>query len=61
MKLEELLEELKESWDYTQEEMNDIREYVQKYGSERYWEGYDDGRIDYGERPFTTYGRKEDW
>ena len=61
MKLDELLKELKDTWDYTTEELNDIHDLVEKYGVEQYWVGYEDGRVDYGSPSFISYGGKEDW
>jgi hypothetical protein len=54
--IETLLKELKETWGYTTEELNDIRSKMEDIASSYYWEGIND--TDYKFR--QSYGKKED-
>lgn len=56
----DMLNELKETWDFTQEELFHIKELMLYYGDCRYLDGYNDRQIDL-EKSFTAYGKKEDW
>lgn len=40
--IEQLLQELKDTWGYSTEELNDIREKLEEYGHSCYWLGYHD-------------------
>ena len=60
--IENLLRDLYETWGYSTEELNDIREKFQELANAYYWDGY-------GERSeevlgiysgFSSYGKKED-
>lgn len=44
--IEALLKELKETWGYTTEELNDIREKLSEFGESCYWTGFEDGSND---------------
>lgn len=52
--MNDLMEELSDSWDYTTEELADIRSKLM----EAYKEGWYDALDDKG---FVAYGKKEDW
>jgi hypothetical protein len=67
--LDQLLKELKDTWGYDTEELNDIREKMGEVANSAFWEGYDEAsctknkkiysyRHDTG---FVAYGKPEDF
>jgi hypothetical protein len=44
--IEFILKELKNTWGYDTEELNDIREKLQDFGESCYWTGFEDGSSD---------------
>jgi len=66
--LEQLLKELKDTWGYETEELNDIREKMTELGNSCFWEGYNERSEEVRkamEESFPTsgyfYGKKEDY
>lgn len=60
-----LIAELKETWGYETEELNDIRAKITDYGTSCFWEGYEkkSQEINAGLIGFAygqTYGKKSD-
>jgi len=58
--LERLLKDLFETWGYTQEELDDIREKMEELAYSSYLIGYDQCDIDHI-KSFTSYGKSEDY
>ena len=62
--IENYLQELKETWGYTTEELNDIRECMEEFGNSCYELGVEDGRkqLDIESEYYQgfAYGKKED-
>jgi protoporphyrinogen oxidase len=63
--IKQTLKELKETWDLTTEELEDIREKIQEFGYSSYSLGYQDGiefRSDEIEKYYKgfAYGKKSD-
>jgi hypothetical protein len=62
--INQLLKELKDTWGYETEELNDIREKMEEVSNSSFWEGYND-RSNEDDLPypagFTAYGRREDF
>ena len=58
MKLENAIKELKDTWGYTVEELNHIREVMEEFGSDCYLQGIRDSEE---EIPSFVYGKKEDY
>lgn len=57
-----LLKELQDTWGYTTEELNDIRDKFEELAHACFWEGYnerssEDPLDNFG---FTAYGKRED-
>lgn len=53
-----LLKELKETWGYSTEELNDIREKMEELAYASYWEGHSEAKA---EGSFVSYGKPEDF
>lgn len=60
MNIVNAIKELKETWGYETEELRHIQDLMEELCSSVYCQGYDDARIDFGEKPFTAYGKSED-
>jgi hypothetical protein len=63
--INQLLQELKETWGYTTEELNDIREKMEELSNSAFWEGYNERSedirlLDIG-WGINSYGKKEDF
>ena len=63
--INQLLKELKETWGYETEELNDIREKMEEVANSAFWEGYNEAvnqreSGDYS-MGFTAYGKTEDF
>ena len=63
--IERILQELKETWGYETEELNDIREKLEEIAKSAFWEGYSEA-IDQRESGdynmgFSAYGKQEDF
>jgi hypothetical protein len=57
--IDQLLQELKETWGYTTEELNDIREKMQEVAHAAFWFGCHEEDEQNG--GFTSYGSPEDF
>jgi len=53
------LQELHETWGYTTEELNDIRDKMEELANTWFWEGYQEASNK--EKSFTSYGKSEDY
>lgn len=58
--IDTLLQEIFETWGYTTEELNDIREKMEELANSCFWEGYHEASNEEA-KAFTTYGKKEDF
>jgi hypothetical protein len=54
--LDILVKELKDTWGYSTEELNDIREKIEEYGLSMFWQGYEYKGFNWGK----SYGKKSD-
>ena len=60
--IEELLRELKETWGYETEELNDIREKLEELAHSYFWMGYGERNEEmHSASEFTAYGKPEDF
>jgi hypothetical protein len=63
--INQLLQELKETWGYETEELNDIREKMEELANSAFWEGYNEcsDQRESGDycMGFTAYGKPEDF
>jgi len=60
--IKELLREIKETWGYETEELNDIREKMEEVGHSYFWMGYGERTEEMREASvFTGYGKPEDF
>jgi hypothetical protein len=62
--INQLLQELKETWGYETEELNDIREKLEEVAFTAFWDGYTSKQEEYSEdhiEAFTSYGKPEDF
>lgn len=63
--IEQILMEIKETWGYSTEELNDIREKLEEFGNSCFWEGYAERGEELEEKRVgflygQTYGKMED-
>jgi hypothetical protein len=58
-----LLKELKETWGYDTEELNDIREKMEELANSAFWEGYNERseEVTRNFAGFSSYGKREDF
>jgi hypothetical protein len=65
MNIHKQIENILGKYQIDQEDQNDINDLLETIGHESfgsgYEKGYDDGRIDFNEPSFTSYGNKEDY
>ena len=62
--IDQILQELKVTWGYDTEELNDIREKLEEVAHAAFWEGYSTKEEEYGPaniKVFTSYGKTEDY
>jgi REP element-mobilizing transposase RayT len=62
--IDQLLQELKETWGYETEELNDIREKLEEVAHAAFWEGFNTKQEEYDSdhiHAFTSYGKREDF
>jgi hypothetical protein len=55
------ISEIRKKYAFTDEDLKIFQEYMEEVGQSLYYQGYEDGRIDFGGRCFTAYGHSEDF